>query len=551
MNLIPQDISILVRANALYSTHRASATLIHPHTFGDDLGTRTGKELSLASLVGGDELLSFDSSPEQQAQAIQRLVQRLYRRRIGEQILQSNRKWVDMVIGELDEYVRDTEAGRSAEKYWLEWAAKKIDDLIELEHDLTGYDQKAEAEELRYRLSRALWRAKRAKFDDPGLAYSIGTGLVGIGKAAVKMVSAPFVEAFMIGIDLRGEIEAIFTGEPYKHHSMTGQLLAGEITFLELYHGMVDSTAEALEKAEEERRRRDYSTTMELTTEGVASLAPIFKNIPVPRVKGRTPKVKGSGSRPSPAADVIPDKPVVKASAPEPTPKVTPEKSAEGLPEWFESTAYPAVGEVKARKPKGFETTDIGTRKRVKTGTLKDLETEYYPTPKAPPKPLTRKQKAIKDYSEKKFQEIEKAAAKGDKRAQNILPEWIKARKKGRLGPAARGKTAKGGTSDWQMETRKAIIKNPKTPKHIKNWYKNQEARMMKDLRKRAKNGEKFAKHILKDKNRNKLVDYLNRNYKEPPGYELGHQLGDKLGEKVGKLECTDMNQCRGRTSGL
>ncbi|WP_292374584.1 hypothetical protein [Methanosarcina sp. UBA411] len=161
-----------------------------------------------------------------------------------------------------------------------------------------------------------------------------------------------------------------------------------------------------------------------------------------------------------------------------------------------------------------------------------------------------RRKKAEASLANKKFENIRKLAAQGDKRAIKILPDWEKSVKKGKFGPAARGDTAYGGTEDWRIATRKSILKEAmsdksKLPKHVRGWYKQEENRIINKLKERAQNGETFAQNILgKDK---ELDDYVVERMREPPGYDLGHQLGDKLGDKPGRLEYSRDNQNRGR----
>lgn len=158
-------------------------------------------------------------------------------------------------------------------------------------------------------------------------------------------------------------------------------------------------------------------------------------------------------------------------------------------------------------------------------------------------------EKAKSAYSEKKIEEIKHAAAEGDKRAQGILPKWETSVEEGRIGPAARGKTAYGGTEDWTMATRESIKKDSNIPKEVKANYEQQDSRIKKSLNERANGGDKRAQNIIDDPK--KLEDYLARRNREPPGFELGHRLGDKLGDKTGKLENIDMNRGKGKRIGL
>lgn len=170
---------------------------------------------------------------------------------------------------------------------------------------------------------------------------------------------------------------------------------------------------------------------------------------------------------------------------------------------------------------------------------------------KDPKSRMRERQKEVEaSLAERWLDDLKKRAGEGDNRAKRILPDWEKSVKEGKLGPAARGKTAYEGKENWIFVTRKSILEDArseksKLPNHIVGWYKQQENKITNELKSRAQKGDTRAKNILGDKDR--LDGYLVRRMREPSGYQLGHQLGDKLGDKPGRLELSGDNSNRGR----
>lgn len=175
------------------------------------------------------------------------------------------------LIKKLNIFRREVLSGKQPDTIILSEAKRRIQRLAEIAPLFKQSFNRAIIIELHRELLHSYTMANDANYD-PSLFSKVTSGIKGAGKGVAGALASPFVEAFMLGHDLRVWFEKrLDSSNGLNYQSLPGKWVSGQESPIETYHQFVDATAEQMFQAEQQiRQKGNYEGLFRLISENLA-----------------------------------------------------------------------------------------------------------------------------------------------------------------------------------------------------------------------------------------------------------------------------------------